>query len=100
LCAGSAVFEDMFEIAQGPENADSQVDGCPLVHMYDDEAHDVELVLLALYDRNFYKPQTKSFAQVAAMWRLGQKYGFDELRDDALARLESLFPSSLSRFKA
>lgn len=40
----------------------------------------------------------KSFAEVAAIWRLGKKYGFDELRGDALRRLESTFPSSVDRF--
>ncbi|KAJ6529611.1 hypothetical protein B0H19DRAFT_968185 [Mycena capillaripes] len=100
LSAGSTVFRDMFEVAQPPDSADSQVDGCPLVQLYDDKANDVELVLMALYDRNFYKTEKKSFAQVAAMWRLGKKYGFDELRDDALSRLESLFPGSLIDFLA
>jgi cell fate (sporulation/competence/biofilm development) regulator YmcA (YheA/YmcA/DUF963 family) len=51
LSAASTVFKDMFEVAQAPSNVDSQIDGCPLVQMYDDKAKDVELVLDALYDR-------------------------------------------------
>ncbi|KAJ7431973.1 hypothetical protein B0H11DRAFT_824160 [Mycena galericulata] len=100
LSAGSTVFKDMFEVARAPSNLESEVEGCPLVQLYDDKALDVELVLDALYDRNFYQKREKSFAQVSAMWRLGKKYGFDELRDDALRRLEGHFPSTLANFQA
>ncbi|KAJ7861641.1 hypothetical protein B0H13DRAFT_1638998, partial [Mycena leptocephala] len=51
LSAGSTVFKDMFEVARAPANGDSQVEGCPLVQMYDDTAQDVHLMLVALYDR-------------------------------------------------
>ncbi|KAJ7450680.1 hypothetical protein B0H11DRAFT_318401 [Mycena galericulata] len=100
LSAGSTVFKDMFEVARAPSNLESEVEGCPLVQLYDDKALDVELVLNALYDRNFYQKREKSFAQVSAMWRLGKKYGFDELRDDALRRLEGHYPSTLADFQA
>ncbi|KAJ7751435.1 hypothetical protein B0H16DRAFT_1318164 [Mycena metata] len=98
LSAGSTVFKDMFELARA--NVDAQVEGCPFVQLYDDKAEDVELVLAALYDRNFYKTQGKDFAQVAAMWRLGKKYEFDELRDDAKRRLECMFPTTLLEFQS
>ncbi|KAJ6529617.1 hypothetical protein B0H19DRAFT_1082732 [Mycena capillaripes] len=100
LAAGSSVFKDMFEVAQAPNNVDSQVDGCPLVQLYDDKPQDVEFVLLALYDWKFFQSAKKEFAQVAAMWRFGKKYEFDEIRDDALRRLEYIFPSSLEIFQA
>ncbi|KAF7340554.1 hypothetical protein MSAN_02126900 [Mycena sanguinolenta] len=100
LSAASAVFKDMFQIAQAPSNADSQVEGCPLVQLYDDTAQDVELVLGTLYDRTFYKEQEKPFALVAAMLRLGQKYEFDQLREDAVSRLERRFPTTLPLFRA
>jgi hypothetical protein len=51
LSAASTIFRDMFEVAQGPENTDNQVEGCPLVHLSDDKAVDVAFVLDALYDR-------------------------------------------------
>ncbi|KAJ7465585.1 hypothetical protein FB451DRAFT_1487113 [Mycena latifolia] len=100
LSAASTVFKDMFDVAQSPENSQSQVDGCPLIQLYDDKAHDVEFLLDALYDRNFYRNPQKGFDQVAAMWRLGKKYGFDELRDDARGRLEHFFPANLADFQA
>lgn len=34
------------------------------------------------------------------MWRLGKKYGFEELRDDAARRLQHLYPSSLKEFQS
>ncbi|KAJ7035416.1 hypothetical protein C8F04DRAFT_955074 [Mycena alexandri] len=98
LSAGSTVFKDMFELALAPLNVDAQVERCPLVRLYDDKAEDVKLVLAALYDRNFYKTQGKDFTQV--MWRLGKKYQFDELRDDAKRRLEYMFPTTLLEFQS
>ncbi|KAJ7622199.1 hypothetical protein FB45DRAFT_753136, partial [Roridomyces roridus] len=91
LAASSTVFKDMFEVGHAPGDDDSKVDGQPLVHLYDDNANDVELVLMALYDRRFFQTSQKSFDLVAAMWRLGKKYGFEELRDEALQRLEDFF---------
>ncbi|KAJ7290690.1 hypothetical protein C8J57DRAFT_1459121, partial [Mycena rebaudengoi] len=100
LSAGSAVFRDMFMVARAPQNSEDQVDGSPLIQLSDDSAEEMELVLDALYDRNFYKTEQKPFRQVAAMWRLGKKYSFDELRDDALRRLEHTFPSTLAKYQA
>lgn len=51
LSAGSTVFKDMFEVARAPSDVDTQVEGCPVVQLFDDKAQDVELVLDALYDR-------------------------------------------------
>ncbi|KAJ7194906.1 hypothetical protein GGX14DRAFT_677594 [Mycena pura] len=100
LSAASSVFRDMLEVAQGPADIADQVEGCPLVHLSDDKAVDVGFVLEALYDRNFYKTKKKTFGQVEAMWRLGKKYGFDELRDDAVGRLQYIFPSTLADMHA
>ncbi|KAJ6453231.1 hypothetical protein C8R47DRAFT_1083468 [Mycena vitilis] len=50
LSAASTVFKDLFEVAQVPNNADSQVDGYPLVQLYSDKAQDVEIILQALHD--------------------------------------------------
>ncbi|KAJ7609286.1 hypothetical protein DFH06DRAFT_1247331 [Mycena polygramma] len=98
LSAASTVFKDMLEVAQAVIKVESKVDGCPVVQLSDDKAEDVEIVLLALYDRNFDQSHKKTFIQVSAMWRLGTKYGFDELRDDALCRLEYIFPASWSTY--
>jgi hypothetical protein len=49
---------------------------------------------------NFYKKKKKTFGQVEAMWRLGKKYDFDELRDDAVGRLQYIFPTTLADFHA
>jgi hypothetical protein len=50
-------------------------------------------------DRTFYKEEQKPFTLVSAMLRLGKKYEFDQLRDDAVARLERSFPSNLADFQ-
>ncbi|KAJ7605105.1 hypothetical protein DFH06DRAFT_260645 [Mycena polygramma] len=99
LSSSSNVLRDMFEVGRAPSNLDGQAEGCPLVHLYGDKAVEVEMVLDALYDRTFYKEQAKPFALVAAMLRLGKKYEFDQLREDAVARLERSFPTSLEHFR-
>ena len=43
--------------------------------------------------------QTIQFETVSALLRLGNKYGLAHLEQEAVARLERLFPSSLSEFK-
>ncbi|KAJ7635363.1 hypothetical protein FB45DRAFT_911342 [Roridomyces roridus] len=98
LSLHSTVFKDMFEVVCGDGPFDTRVDGCPVVPLFEDTAQDVEIVLEILYDHKFYRTQQKSFAQVAAMWRLGQKYAFDELRDEALRRLQYTFPCALADF--
>ncbi|KAJ7627207.1 hypothetical protein FB45DRAFT_1029564 [Roridomyces roridus] len=99
LAASSAIFKDMLGVHHAPSEKETTVDGEPLVQMHDDKAKDVELVLLALYDRKFFQKPQKTFDQVAAMWRLGKKYEFEELRDEALERLEACYPSTLDKFK-
>ncbi|KAJ6472837.1 hypothetical protein C8R47DRAFT_987629 [Mycena vitilis] len=99
LSSSSNVFRDMFEVGRAPDNLDGQVEGCPLVRLYGDQAVEFEMVLDALYDRTFYKEQAKPFALVAAMLRLGKKYEFDQLREDAVTRLERSFPLSLEHFR-
>ncbi|KAJ7618674.1 hypothetical protein FB45DRAFT_1007407 [Roridomyces roridus] len=99
LAARSTVFRDMFAVGQAPSGEDCEVDGAPLVDLYDDKAADVEQLLDALYDWNFSKAPQKSFAQVSAMWRLGKKYGFDDLRNDAQQRLEACYPPTLAAYR-
>ncbi|KAJ7610527.1 hypothetical protein FB45DRAFT_1038093 [Roridomyces roridus] len=83
LAASSAIFKDMLGVHHAPSEKETTVDGEPLVQMHDDKAKDVELVLLALYDRKFFQKPQKTFDQVAAMWRLGKnkfKINVDQAR--------------------
>jgi hypothetical protein len=49
-----------------------------------------------------YKSQNATFpvTLLIAMLRLGQKYEFDEFRDDALERLKAKFPTNLDEYEA
>lgn len=50
--------------------------------------------------RGYNTRQVLPFPVVAAMLRLGKKYEFDHLRDEALLRLTSEFPTTLEEWDA
>ncbi|KAJ7650832.1 hypothetical protein FB45DRAFT_1050708 [Roridomyces roridus] len=87
LVEHSSVFEGLFSIPQ-PQSAEA-IDGCPVVEL-SDAAQDVELLLSALYNPFFQKPQ-QPYELVAAMLRLGKKYEIDQFKADAIARIRHEF---------
>lgn len=113
----SRVFEGMFPIPR-PEG-EPLVDGCPLVHVFDDPEDWKNLLDVMYNSRKFvssitktihgynfdtraYKSQDATFPikLLIAMLRLGQKYEFDDFRDDALERLKARFPTNLDEYEA
>ena len=113
----SPVFKGMFPIPR-PEN-EPLVEGCPLVHVFDDPEDWTNLldvmynsrnlvasITKAIHGYNFatraYKSQNATFPikLLIAMLRLGQKYEFDDFRDDALERLKATFPKNLDEYEA
>jgi len=93
LSQHSTMFNDMFGLAKPSD--ETRVEGCPLVTVTD-TATDWAHVLTTLYDYNFHQTKKKPFAVVAAMLRLGRKYGFDSLYTDAKSRLTIEFPTKLN----
>ncbi|TFK38969.1 hypothetical protein BDQ12DRAFT_735184 [Crucibulum laeve] len=96
LARHSVVFHDMFLVPQPPD--EPTVEGCAVVHLAD-SAEDVYHVLAALYDKNYNIRDSLPYPAVAAMLRLGLKYQFDHLRDEAVARLTSEFPNNLEAWE-
>ncbi|TFK70398.1 hypothetical protein BDN72DRAFT_743683, partial [Pluteus cervinus] len=94
LAQHSSVFRDMF--ALGKADCELVVEGCPIVFL-SDTAQDLEFYLKALYNP-FPDQKPKQFIEVAALLRLGRKYGIDQLRDDALARITYEFPHTLEKW--
>ncbi|KZP17860.1 hypothetical protein FIBSPDRAFT_933786, partial [Athelia psychrophila] len=102
LAANSAIFRDMFAIAQA--QGEELVDGCPLVHL-GDKSQDLAHVLEALYDSSkwlddsFEKRKQMPLAVAEGFLRLGRKYEIDHIRNQAVQRLAVIFPSDLKKFR-
>jgi hypothetical protein len=113
LTRHSVIFRDTFGVPH-PTHSEPTVDGCPLLHLAD-AAEDVKHLLLALYDkydaqslqgslcltgmRRCYNPrEAVEFNVLAAMIRMGRKYEIDYLREEALVRLTTEFPTTLTEW--
>ncbi|KAJ7671713.1 hypothetical protein B0H17DRAFT_1085005, partial [Mycena rosella] len=72
LAKRSPVFHDMLQFPQ-PDDAEV-VDGCPVVHLQDNEA-DLRCFLNALFDHQFFPsfPEKTSFDTLAGVIRLSTK---------------------------
>lgn len=117
LSRNSEVFRDMFTV---PQPSDVELsDGCPVVQLSDSE-RDLAYILKVLFDggnvcvsaSSSFAPSLDIFASgyfghnrklpfkvVSAMLRLGTKYQILCLREDAIRRLEEVFPARLQDFR-
>ncbi|KAF9011980.1 hypothetical protein BDQ17DRAFT_1298357 [Cyathus striatus] len=102
LTRHSTVFADMFSIPQPSHTHTSDdsdvVDGCPVVHL-SDAAGDMEYVLSALFLNSFSSTRSQPLAVIAALLRLGRKYNFEKLQQDARAFLEKDIPKTFQTFR-
>ncbi|KZP26080.1 hypothetical protein FIBSPDRAFT_1041132 [Athelia psychrophila] len=103
LAANSAIFRDMFAIAQAQEG--ELVEGCPVVHLAD-KPKDLGHVLEVLYgsrkwheDNAFDERTAMPIAVLEAFLRLGRKYEIDHIRKQAVQRLAVAFPSDLNKYR-
>ncbi|KAI0760096.1 hypothetical protein C8Q74DRAFT_1319353 [Fomes fomentarius] len=101
LASQSPVFADMF--STGDPHADSQIDGCPIVHLQDTPQALRHLLraLIPSRERRVFKLPTKgdySFDQISALIRLGHKYQIEDVQHQALAVLQTAFPSTFKEF--
>ncbi|KAK7690525.1 hypothetical protein QCA50_005623 [Cerrena zonata] len=97
----SEVFKDIFTLPP-PEklSGDDIMDGIPTIQM-SDNWQDLSDVLSALYNGqgSFGFRKKLHFRTVSALLRLGNKYGLVDLEQEAIARLQRLFPSDLQDFQ-
>ncbi|KAF7323497.1 ABC transporter protein [Mycena chlorophos] len=94
LAVRSPIFRDMLAM---PQAADVElVEGCPLVHMPDEEA-DAVAFLNAIYHPSSFPsyPNPTTLDTILGCLSLAHKYEVDDLRRRALVHLSSGFPSSL-----
>ncbi|KAJ7125105.1 hypothetical protein C8R44DRAFT_980335 [Mycena epipterygia] len=97
LALHSSFFRDMQGLPQPPEQP--SVDGCPVVELQDTVA-DVEYLFKALYSPTFLTQEALPLPVVAALIRLGRKYDFRELLDQAVERLTFENPMTLEKYDA
>ncbi|KAF5340730.1 hypothetical protein D9611_007355 [Ephemerocybe angulata] len=91
----SPIFLDVFAMPH-PQD-EPTVEGCPVLHLQD-SVQDVRHMLLAFYDKGHSTRDPLAFDAVAAMIRMGRKYDIDYLRHEALLRLTTEFPTTLSEW--
>ncbi|KAJ7634514.1 hypothetical protein FB45DRAFT_909072 [Roridomyces roridus] len=93
LTRHSSVFADMFSVPQPPN--EPTVEGCPVVVLSGDSAKDWELLLGVLYG-SFEDKEMRPVAEIAAMLRLGRKYGIAAAEANAVQRLHYEYPADLN----
>ncbi|KAH9932307.1 uncharacterized protein B0H18DRAFT_53085 [Fomitopsis serialis] len=91
------VFRDMFGIAS-PDDGET-IEGCPVVRV-SDAASGMRNILWVVYTgRTFTETESSvQFADAAVLLRLAHKYDFDKVRDDALARIKTLYTDNFQNF--
>ncbi|KAJ7634502.1 hypothetical protein FB45DRAFT_909052 [Roridomyces roridus] len=98
LATQSPVFADMFSVPQPP--GEPLVDGCPLVLLSGDTTKGWELLLGFLYGNPFEVEECLPFDVIAAMLRLGRKYGICTAEASAIRRIHWEFPTTLKTWSA
>ncbi|KAF7319147.1 BTB domain-containing protein [Mycena chlorophos] len=92
----SSVFSDMFSVPQ-PNEGQSTIEDCPVVHLSGDDVGDWNLVLDALYHPWRQKLRLE-VDMICAMLRLGRKYDMIEVTSNALARVRNDFPGDFEQW--
>ncbi|KAL6298850.1 hypothetical protein BKA93DRAFT_33789 [Sparassis latifolia] len=92
LSRHSEIFRDLFSVPQ-PADQERSI-GCPVVHL-SDSRNDLRYLLRVLYDcgLSYYKltPGRFNFAEVAAVVRMAHKYKLDELLQDGIGLVKTIF---------
>ncbi|KAI0697613.1 hypothetical protein BC835DRAFT_1270241, partial [Cytidiella melzeri] len=95
LARHSDVFRDMFLVPQ-PANGEMLQD-CPVIRLADDNPDEVAAVLNILYDqRGYWYHLQVPLTTIAAALRVGTKYAFDAIREEALRRISVCYPKDLA----
>ncbi|KAI0783906.1 hypothetical protein BC629DRAFT_1518042 [Irpex lacteus] len=98
LARHSDVFRDMFSMPQPPPTEEGTYEGCPTVMLVGDRAKEVTMILTILYDggRSFYNDSAPLPGETAiATLRLGTKYGFSDIKQEAMRRISICYPKEL-----
>ncbi|GBE89315.1 hypothetical protein SCP_1503230 [Sparassis crispa] len=99
LSRHSEIFRDLFSVPQPAEQ--ERLSGCPVVHLSDSPT-DLQHLLHVLYDcgLSYYKltPGRFNFAEVAAVVRMAHKYRLDELLQDGISLVKTIFTNNFENW--
>ncbi|KAF9554986.1 hypothetical protein CPC08DRAFT_821334 [Agrocybe pediades] len=101
LALHSEFFADMFSICHSQHESQPMFEaGCPLISTADSAA-DLTCLLSSIYENQKKHNPGREIegTRAAALYRLGNKYGIDYLRDEMLLRLKIFFPSTLQDYQ-
>ncbi|OSD01861.1 hypothetical protein PYCCODRAFT_1468162 [Trametes coccinea BRFM310] len=94
----NAMFDQSFPISHGPDK-DRTIDDCPVIPL-EDTADDIRQLLLVIYGKNRLKlPEETTFSILAALVRVGHKYGIHGIVSECQPRLLEMVPTSLRGYK-
>ncbi|TCD61853.1 hypothetical protein EIP91_007822 [Steccherinum ochraceum] len=99
LCQHSKTFEKL--LSSPPAEDVKPIDGCT-VYCLDDSAQDLQRVLSALFSKTassyFSDSKILSFIELSSMLRPGHKYQIENIRDEAIRRLENCLADTLDDY--
>ncbi|GBE89301.1 hypothetical protein SCP_1503090 [Sparassis crispa] len=99
LARHSDIFRDLFIVPQPVEQ--DMLFNCPLVRLSDSPS-DLRYLLRLLYDGRRYhlSRDNVKVEEAVALVRLAQKYEIDDLREEGLAKMKSIFTDDFEAWRA
>ncbi|KAI0710355.1 hypothetical protein C8T65DRAFT_695630 [Cerioporus squamosus] len=95
----AGMFQHSLLVPHGPSDEET-IDGCPIIPL-DDTTYDIRQLLLVMYGQNRLKtPEETTFPVIAALIRVGDKYGVHDLVDECMSYFRQMRPISLRSYKS
>ncbi|RDX42604.1 hypothetical protein OH76DRAFT_1362519, partial [Lentinus brumalis] len=86
----AGMFDHSHLVPYAGGNHEETVDGCPVVTL-DDTAYDIRQFLLVMYRRNYLDASKEiTFSVLAALMRVGDKYGAHDLLHECMPHLRQM----------
>ncbi|TFK84273.1 hypothetical protein K466DRAFT_230521 [Polyporus arcularius HHB13444] len=90
----AGMFQDSLLVPHGP-NVEETIEGCPIIHL-GDSAYDIRQFLLVMYRKSYLKAsKDTTFSVLAALMRVGDKYGAHDLVNAYMPKVRQMRPESL-----
>ncbi|TDL26984.1 hypothetical protein BD410DRAFT_783106 [Rickenella mellea] len=97
LALHSPVFADMLSMPQ-PEGVETPLDDLPVVELSDKDAEFTHL-LQYFYNRGYYhRGASTTFDKISALLRMSTKFQMDDLRNDIIAHLATVYPATIEKY--
>ncbi|RDX42598.1 hypothetical protein OH76DRAFT_1560862 [Lentinus brumalis] len=94
----AGMFQDSLLVPHGP-NGEETIEGCPIIPL-DDPAYDIRQFLLVMYRKRYLKTaEDTTFPVLAALMRVGDKYGAHDLLHECMPQVRQMKPECLLSVK-